>query len=205
MAGSCRSGRRETRQRISTPLECSGPPSSTSRSMSTTSPRPSRTCAVMRLGLPKARPPRLITESPLTWPTCFAVGFDADRLAADFFLQAPIDAVAAAELGIDRRLHFGRADHVLAGVDGKLVGLLQQIDDRRAARPTAGRHRRPAGPPARSRGRRRRGRTARSFSRRATAAMKPGVEQGRFRRALDPVVEIGRDLEQLREIVVDRR
>jgi hypothetical protein len=47
-------------------FKSSGPPSSTSRSMSTTSPRPNLTLAVMRLGLPKVRPPSEMVESPFT-------------------------------------------------------------------------------------------------------------------------------------------
>ena len=67
--GGGRTARRGSPERISTPLEWSGPPSSISRSMSSTSPRPSRTRAVIRLGLPKANSPSCSTESPLTCPT----------------------------------------------------------------------------------------------------------------------------------------
>ena len=54
-------------------------------------------------------------------------------LRRDLFLQPAVDAVAAAELGVDRGLHLGGADDVLAGIGGELVGLLQQVDDRAQA------------------------------------------------------------------------
>jgi hypothetical protein len=53
-----------------------------------------------------------------------AGGLDADSLAADLLLQAAIDPVAAAELGIDGALHLGRCDDVFASRSGQLVGLL---------------------------------------------------------------------------------
>src|SRR5579883_712948 len=49
---------------------------------------------------------------------------DADRLARDLLLQPSIDAVAAPDFGVDRRLHLALADR-LAGIGGKLVGLAQ--------------------------------------------------------------------------------
>ena len=143
-----------------------------------------------------------MTESPLTCPTCFAVGLDADRLAADLLLQAAIDAVAAADLRVDRRLHLGLADHLLAGIGGELVGFPQQIDKGRARSSSACRH-----SPA--------SRAACSMTRATAAAVErpqllapghradqPRIEQRRFRRALDPVLEIGGDLEQIGEFLV---
>src|SRR5271169_28072 len=51
-----------------------------------------------------------------------AIGLDMDCLAADLFLQATVDAVATAELRVDRRLHLGLADHVFTVVCCDLVG-----------------------------------------------------------------------------------
>ncbi len=59
----------------------------------------------------------------------FAVGFKPDRLAADFLLQAPVQAVAAAKLRADRGLDFGGANLLLAGIGRELVGFLKQIGD----------------------------------------------------------------------------
>jgi hypothetical protein len=67
-------------------------------------------------------------RKPVDLANLFAIGLDTDRLAADFLLQTPVDPVTAAELGIDRPLHFGRGDDLFAGTDSNLVGLLQQID-----------------------------------------------------------------------------
>src|SRR6266545_7583432 len=66
-------------------------------------------------------------REPVDLADRLAVGFDADRLAADLFLEAPVDAVAAADLRVDRRLHVRLADDFLAAIDGKLVGLVQQV------------------------------------------------------------------------------
>src|SRR3954449_9068165 len=52
-------------------------------------------------------------------PDRLAIGFDADRPAADLFLQAAIDAVAAAELRVDGGLHLGLADHLFVGISGE--------------------------------------------------------------------------------------
>src|SRR6516162_10721868 len=68
-------------------------------------------------------------RKPVHLADLFAVRLDTDRLARDFLLQAAIDTVAAAELGIDRPLHLGRSDDLFAGPNRNLVGLLQQIDD----------------------------------------------------------------------------
>src|SRR5947207_8656474 len=66
-------------------------------------------------------------RQPVDLAHFLAVGFDADRLAADLFLEAPVDAVATAELRIDRRLNLGFADGPLAGVPGQLVRFAQEI------------------------------------------------------------------------------
>src|SRR5271166_7207334 len=68
-------------------------------------------------------------RKPVHLTNLFAIGLDSDRLAADLFLQTSVDPVTAAELGIDRLLHLRRGDDLLAGAEGKLVGLLQQVDD----------------------------------------------------------------------------
>src|SRR5260370_40873671 len=130
-----------------------------------------------------------------------AIGLDADRLAADFFLHAPVDAVAATYLRIDRRLHLRLADDLFAGISGKLVGFLQQIDKGpHTGRQFVGVAREPGSlldhpgdgitiegpelfPPA-------------------DGANQARIEQRRFRRAFDPVVKIGRDLEELGEFLV---
>src|SRR5579863_452136 len=56
--------------------------------------------------------------------------FYADRAARDLLLHAPVDTVAAANLRIERALNLGGADHLLAGVGGELIGLLEQFVDR---------------------------------------------------------------------------
>src|SRR6516162_11228609 len=68
-------------------------------------------------------------REPVHLTDLFAVGLDPDRPARDFLLQTPINPVAAAELRIDRALHLGRTNDLLAGVDRNLVSLLQQIDN----------------------------------------------------------------------------
>jgi hypothetical protein len=71
-----------------------------------------------------------MTERPLTWPTRSPAVSIPYRPAPDFFQHAAIDTVAAAQLGVDRRLHLGLADDLLAAVAGELVGLAQQVVDR---------------------------------------------------------------------------
>jgi hypothetical protein len=68
-------------------------------------------------------------RKPVDLANLFAIGLDTDRLAADLLLQTSVDPVTAAELDIDRQLHFGRGDDLPASAGGDLVGLLQQIDD----------------------------------------------------------------------------
>ena len=100
-----------------------------------------------------------------------------------------------------RGLHLGLADHVLAGIGGELVGFLQQIDDRaHAGRQSI----RVAGEP--------RGLLDHPGHRVAVerpqllapadGADQPRIEQRRLGAPLDPVVEIGGDLEQLGEFLV---
>ena len=142
-----------------------------------------------------------MTDRPLTCPICFAVGLDADRLAADLLLQAAIDAVAAADLRVDRRLHLGLADHRLAGIGGELVGFPQQIEKgAHARRQLVG----IAGEPGRLLDDARDGRPVERPQLLAPGhrADQPGIEQRRLRRALDPVLEIGGDLEQIGEFLV---
>src|SRR5271157_1230272 len=75
------------------------------------------------------------------------VGLDAYRLAADLFLQAPVDAIATAYLGIDRRLYLRLTDDILTGVRSELIGFLQQIDEAaHAGRQFVGVAREPGGP-----------------------------------------------------------
>jgi len=54
--------------RISTPFEWIAPPSSISRSISTTSPSPMRTVAVIRIGWPKNASDISTTTRALIWP-----------------------------------------------------------------------------------------------------------------------------------------
>jgi hypothetical protein len=128
---------------------------------------------------------------------------DPDGLATDLLLQAAIDPITAPELRIDRVLHLGSRDPSLAGAGGQLVGLLQQIDDLAQ----------PGGEPVRiadePRGLLDGTRHRAAIERKELfTAHHPGdearIEQGGFRRALDAVVEVGGDLEQLFEIVVER-
>ena len=77
-------------------MECSGPPSATSRSMSTTSPLPSRTRQLIRLGLPNAKRSSCSTDRPLTWPMRGALGLDQHGAAAR---SAPGCARAAGRSG----------------------------------------------------------------------------------------------------------
>src|SRR6266851_1513050 len=66
-------------------------------------------------------------------PNPFTPGFEADRLAADLLLHAPVQTVAAVKLRVDRGVDLGGADLLLAGIGRELVGLLQQISDRTQA------------------------------------------------------------------------
>ena len=104
---------------------------------------------MIRVGVPKGELAEADHRKPVHLTDLSAIGLDMDGLAADFFLQATIDAVAAAELRVDRRLHLGLADHVFAAVGGDLVGFLQQSDERRAYCSTICRNQLRAGTPAR--------------------------------------------------------
>src|SRR6516162_4288861 len=141
-------------------------------------------------------------RKPVHLADLFAVRLDTDRLARDFLLQAAIDTVAAAELGIDRPLHLGRSDDLFAGPNRNLVGLLQQIDDPAQA------GRQPLGIAGKARRvlDRARDRAAIEWQQLLAAYHRgdeTGVEQGRFRGPLDAVVKIGRNFEQFFEIVVE--
>ena len=68
-------------------------------------------------------------RKPVDLADHFAVGLDADGLAADLLLQSAINPVTAPELRIDRLLHLCCRDRGLAGTDRQMVGLLQKIDD----------------------------------------------------------------------------
>src|SRR5271170_7184385 len=68
-------------------------------------------------------------RKPIDLADHLAVGFDADRLAADLFLHAAVDAITAADLRVDRGLHLNRAGYLLATIGGELIGFLQQFDD----------------------------------------------------------------------------
>src|SRR5579862_7395054 len=57
-----------------------------------------------------------------------AAGLDADRPARDLILHASVDAVAAADLRVERTLDFRGADYLLAGIGGELIGLLKQFE-----------------------------------------------------------------------------
>ena len=132
-----------------------------------------------------------------------AIGLDPDGLAADLFLQAAIDSVTATELPVDRLLHLGRRHGTVAGAGGQLVGLLQKIDDfaQSGGQPVgiAGEPRRPLDD-ARHRAAVERTELLAAYH----AGDEARVKQSRFRRALDAVIEIGGDLEQLLEILVNR-
>src|SRR5437879_2415107 len=77
--------------------------------------------------LAKGEPAKADHRQPVDLADLLAVGLDADRLAADLLLEAPVDAVAAAELRVDRRLHLKFANDRLAGIAGELVGFVQQV------------------------------------------------------------------------------
>src|SRR6516165_10487170 len=131
----------------------------------------------------------------------FAIGLDSDGLAADLFLQAAIDPIAAAELRINSVLHLCCRDGGLAAAGCQLIGLLQEIDD--LAQPGGqpiGIAYEPCGPLDDPR-------HCTTVERQELfAAHHAGdearIEQGRLRRALDTVVEIRSDLEKFFEIVV---
>ena len=130
----------------------------------------------------------------------FARSLDAHRLAADLLLEAAVDAIAAPELGVDGELHLRLADDVLIGIGGELIGFLQEID--KAAQ--VGRQSiRVAGHP--------RGLLDHPSDRvaveraellaAADGADQPRIEQRRFGRPFNAVVEIGCDFEEVGEFL----
>src|SRR5215831_6760966 len=153
-------------------------------------------------GIAKAETAERYHRKPVDLADFFAVGLDADGLAADLLLQAAVDPITTTELRVDRALYFGRCNNLLAGARGNLVGLLQQIDN--LAQP----RRQPVGIPGKARSPLDHPRDRSAVQREEIvltyhAGDKPRVKQRRFPRALDTVVEIGGDLEQVLEVVVD--
>src|SRR5438552_16914537 len=78
--------------------------------------------------LTEGEPAEADDRQPVELADLLTVGLNTDRAAADLLLQTAIDAVAAADLRIDRRLDLDEADDILAGVARELVGFAQQID-----------------------------------------------------------------------------
>ena len=148
----------------------------------------------MRLGLPKANPPKLHHRQAVDLAHPLARGLDANGVAADLFLQAPIDPVAPALLRVDRRLQFGGADNCLVGGAREIIRLLQEIDE---AAHLGGKL---LGIAAQARNVLDRARDAAAIERPQLFAPNrggddPRIERGRLRRAVNRVVEIGGDLE----------
>src|SRR5260370_23094599 len=140
-------------------------------------------------------------REPVDLADLLAFGLDADRPAADLLLQAPVDAIAAADLRIDRRLYLRFADDVPAGVGGELVGFLQQIDKAaHAGRQFVGVARKPGSPLDYPRHRLAIERPEPLAP--ADGADQPRVEQRHFGRAVDAVVGVGGNLEQLGKLLV---
>ena len=76
--------------------------------MSTTSPRPMRTCAVMRVGFAEGERAKADHREPVDLADRGAAGLDADVSSRDLLLHAAVDAVAAADLCVERTPEFRR-------------------------------------------------------------------------------------------------
>src|SRR6516164_7922931 len=78
----------------------------------------------------KGGAPEINDKEPVDLADRSAFGLDAGRSFLNLVEEPPIDAVAAAEFSVDRRLDLGRADDLPFGVRGELVGFAQHIGDR---------------------------------------------------------------------------
>ena len=202
---SARSGRPGTRPGSGRPCCGSGRPAATSRSMSTTSPSPRRTLAVIRAGRPNDDSPRVTTESPFTTPDGRAGRGDQDRAASDVLERRAPGAVTTApgppRSRPRRRQPTRRSRPALAARSSasrsRSVSRRMWVESRSAsparrdARSTIA-----ATAPASS------GRSARTAGDRAQQPRVPGLRVGRAR---DLLLEVHLHLEQLEEVGVQLR
>ena len=83
----------------------------------------------MRLGRPKAKPPKREHRQAVDLADGGAGGVEKDGAAADHFLTALAQPVGAANLRIDGLAHLLGADHAAARLRGPMVGLAQDVAD----------------------------------------------------------------------------
>ncbi len=88
-----------------------------------------RTRAVIRVGRPKLKSPRLNTDRPLIWPTFSPVGIDHQGAAPDLLLDTLAHPVGASGLRIDSGLHVDPFDQLGLTLPRPVVALAQQIGE----------------------------------------------------------------------------
>ena len=182
-------------------MEWIGPPSSTSRSMSTTLPPPGRVWQVMRVGRPKAKPPISMTLSPLIWPTRVALGGDQRDALEDRLLRAVAQSRGATHARLQRALDVGARHDVALGLARAEVRfdqrLAQVVDPQRQLARMGGE---PRGVLDDARGRLRVERPEAVAARQRTH--QPSEDRLVLRGARQVVLEIGENLEELAEVRV---